>query len=104
VVHVVTQLVMSRHVYRASGVITTCEILETPFLDLLGVLSGQACKHLLQTPGQAIGLGVLHDFKPPKFPFRMIKEQGSREFRKRMVEVQSQGSEVILKDKAPTTP
>jgi hypothetical protein len=114
---------MSRHVYRASGVITTCEILETPFLDLLGVLSGQACKHLLQTPGQATGLGVLHDFKlsrdrsrvsnlaaancldkPPKFPFRMIKEQGSREFRKRMVEVQSQGSEVILKDKAPTTP
>jgi hypothetical protein len=41
--------------------------------------------------------------KPPKFPFWVIREQGSREFWKRTVQVQNQGSEVILKDKAPTT-
>jgi hypothetical protein len=41
--------------------------------------------------------------KPSKFPLRVIREQGSREFWKRTIKVQSQGSEVILKDKAPTT-
>jgi hypothetical protein len=119
----VTQLIMSRHVHGASGVITTGEMPETLLLDLLGVLSAQAGKHLLQTPGQAIGPGVLHEFKldrdrswvsnlaaaycldkPRKFPFWVFREQGSREFRKRMVKVQNQGSEVILKDKAPTMP
>jgi hypothetical protein len=123
VIHMVTHLVMSRLVHRASGVITMSEMPEMLFLDLLGVLSTQAGKHLLQTLGQAIGPGVLHEFKldrdqswvsnlaaanclnkPPKFPFRVFREQDSGEFQKRTVEVQSQGSEVILKDKAPTTP
>jgi hypothetical protein len=95
---------------------------EMLLLDLLGVLSAHAGKHLLQTPGQAIGPGVLPDFKldcdrsgvsnlaaancldkPPKFPFQVLRKQGSREFRKQMVKVQNQGSEVVLKDKAPTT-
>jgi hypothetical protein len=122
VIHVVTQLVLSRHVHGASGVITTGEMPETLLMDLLGVLSAHTGKHLLQTPSQAIGPGVLPDFKldcdrsgvsnlaaanyvdkAPKFPFRVIREQGSREFRKWTVKVQSQGSEVILKEKAPTT-
>jgi hypothetical protein len=110
------------HVHGASSVIMTGEMPEMLLLDLLGVLSAHASKHLLQSLGQAIGLGVLPDFKldcyrsgvsnlaatncvdkPPKFPFRVIREQGSREFWKWMVQVQNQGSEVVLKDKAPTT-
>jgi hypothetical protein len=101
VIHMVNQLIMSRHVHGAYGVITMGEMPETLLLDLLGVLSAQAGKHLLQTPGQAIGPGVLHEFKldrdrswvsnlaasncldnPPKFPFRVFREQASREFQK----------------------
>jgi hypothetical protein len=88
VIHVVTRLVVSRHVHGASGVITTGEMPETLLLDLLRVLSTHAGKHLLQTPSQTIGPVVLPDFKldcdqsgvsnlamtncldkPPKFPF-----------------------------------
>jgi hypothetical protein len=121
VIHVVTHVVVSRHVHGASGVITMGKMSEMLLLDLLGVLSAHAGKHLLQTPGQAIGPGVLPDFKldcdrsgvsnlavancldkPPKFLFRVIRKQGSCEFRKRTAKVQNQGSEVVLKDKAPT--
>jgi hypothetical protein len=44
---VVTQLVVSRHVHGASGVITAGEMPEMLLLDLLGVMSTHAGKHLL---------------------------------------------------------
>jgi hypothetical protein len=47
VIHVVSQLVVSRHVHGASGVITAGEMPETLLLDLLGVMSAHAGKHLL---------------------------------------------------------
>jgi hypothetical protein len=95
-------------------------MLETKPLDLLDVMSTQACEHLLYAPSQAIGPTVLHDLKldqhgsrvshlatdtshdkPLKFPFWVIMEPNAREFRERAVKVESQSGEVMLKDEIP---
>jgi hypothetical protein len=98
-------------------------MLETKPLDLLDMISAQACEHLLYASSQAIGPTVLHDLKldqhgsrvsylatdtshdkPLKFPFRVIMEPNARELREWAVKVENQSGEVTLKNEIPITP
>jgi hypothetical protein len=98
-------------------------MLEMKPLDLLDVISAQACEHLLYASSQAISPTFFHDFeldqhgsrvshvamdsshdKPLKFPFWVIMKLNAHEFRVRAVKVESQSGEVMLKDEIPITP